>query len=182
MTDKKDERYDYVVYKLCSDLCSDFYIGSTRNMVQRKRTHKGSCNNQNHIGYNTKKSKTIRDNGGFENWRMVPLELMENTTKFEAECREEVVRCELQAKLNSQKASCGGLTPQEYRKQYYDEHIDHILQNVKKYQKENKEQIREHKLQKIDCPCGCQYTHSNKIRHEKSKKHQNYVNSLEPTP
>ena len=45
MTDPK--RYDYVIYKICSDECEDFYIGSTRNMVQRKKGHKKCCNNPN---------------------------------------------------------------------------------------------------------------------------------------
>ena len=35
-----DKRYEYTIYKICSDECEDFYIGSTRNMVQRKKLQK----------------------------------------------------------------------------------------------------------------------------------------------
>ena len=166
-----NERYKYFIYKLGSDFCDHFYIGSTRNMVERRRTHKSCCNNQNSPAYNQKKYQTIRDNCGFENWRLVILEIMENTTKLEAEMKEEFHRVELRAMLNSQKASCGGLTEQEYQKLY---------------RKDNKEQIREQKLQKFDCDCGGNYIYGNKSRHLNSKIHQNYVNSLElslePTP
>jgi hypothetical protein len=224
MTDKKDERYDYVVYKLCSDFCSDFYIGSTRNMVQRKRLHKSSCNNPNNKEYNLKKNQIIRDKGGFENWRMVPLELMKNSTKFEAEIREEQLRVKLKPMLNSQKATCGGLTKQEYNKQYREEHIDHIRERdrqyhcdnrerileyskqyrinnkeylseqnkqyrkenidhikdyMKDYYQENKEKIKSQQSQKTDCECGSKINHGEKARHHRTKKHQNYVDSLE---
>tara|TARA_R110000772_G_scaffold160736_1_gene271890 strand:- start:172 stop:678 length:507 start_codon:yes stop_codon:yes gene_type:complete len=162
-TDKKDERYDYIVYKLCSDNCDDSYIGSTRNITQRKKNHKSVCNNKNNKGYNQKTYRTIRDNGGWENWRMVPLELMKNSTKLEAEMNEEFHRVQLKAKLNSMKASCGGLTEQEYQKLY---------------RQDNKEQINEQKKQKFDCDCGGKYIYGNKSRHEKTIIHQNYVDII----
>ena len=141
MTDT--ERYEYIIYKICSDECEDFYIGSTRNMVQRRRNHKNSCNVLNNPKYNYKIYRTIRDNDGWENWRMVPLEKMENSTKFEAECREEVVRCEFQAKMNSRRATLGNMTREEYNKQHYQENIDHIKEYKKQYRQENIDQIRE---------------------------------------
>jgi hypothetical protein len=182
MTEKKDERYDYVVYKLCSDFCDDYYVGSTRNMVQRKKNHKGSCNNQNHLGYNTKKSKTIRDNGGWENWRMVPLELMKNSTKFDAECREEQLRVQLNAILNSQRATRGNISVQEYNKQHRQEKKDHYKEYDKKYYEENREEIRARDAQKFECNCGSKINHGDKARHFKSKKHQKYLDSLELSP
>ena len=139
-----DKRYEYTIYKICSDECGEFYIGSTRNMVQRKKNHKSSCNNPNSKGYNQKTYRTIRDNGGWDEFRMVPLELMENTTKFEAECREEVVRCELQAKMNSIRATRGNLSIQEYNRLYREENKDHIKENAKKYYQENKDHYKEH--------------------------------------
>ena len=182
MSEKKDERYKYFVYKLCSDFCDDHYIGSTRNMVQRRRSHKSVCNNPRNKGYNQKKYQTIRDNCGFENWRLVILEIMENTTKLEAEINEQVHRVQLRAMLNSQKASCGGLTKREYNEQYQKENKEQINEQKKIYRQDNKEQINEQKKQKFDCDCGGKYTRCHKTSHEKSKKHQNYVDSLEPSP
>lgn len=204
MTDKKDKRYDYIIYKLCCDECDDFYVGSTRNIVQRKKTHKTSCNNPKNKAYNTKIYRTMREFGGWDEWRLCPHELMENSTKFEAECQEEVVRMRLKAELNSRRASCGGITREDYQKQYYQEHKEYIkeyskgyrdghyeekkdyikhyyegnratiLEQKKNFYQENKDKITE----KFDCPCGSQYMRSKKNRHFRSQKHQKYVDSL----
>jgi hypothetical protein len=171
MTDKKDKRYDYIIYKLCSDNCDDSYIGSTRNITQRKKSHKSNCNNPKSKEYNQKNYQTIRDNGGWDEWRLCPIELMKNTTKFEAECQEEVVRMRLKAMLNSQKASCGGVSKQLYDKQHYEENKEH----KKKYRENNKQKICE----KFDCECGGRFTHGDKSKHFKTQKHQKYVDSLE---
>ena len=195
-----DKRYEYTIYKICSDECGEFYIGSTRNMVQRKKNHKSSCNNPNSKGYNQKTYRTIRDNGGWDEFRMVPLELMENTTKFEAECREEVVRCELQAKMNSIRANCG-MTREEYRKKYNEEHKEHrklyreehkehykelskiyreehkeqIRDSKKIYREEHKEQIKLQRREKIECNCGSKFNQGDRARHIRTKKHQLYL-------
>ena len=160
MTDNKNKRYQYKLYKLCSDYCDDFYIGSTRDFTTRKSNHKSACNYINNKEYNQKKYKTIRANGGWENWRIVVIELMQNATKLEAQIREEELRTELDATLNSMKATRGLMTEQEYRNQYRI-HNKELL-----YQKQN---------QKYECTCGGKYTKQNKAGHMKTKKHQNYI-------
>ena len=162
--DKNKIYPEYIIYKICSDECDEFYIGSTRNIVQRRKTHKSSCKNENDGGYNTKKSKTIREFGGWENWRLVPIEKMENVSRFEAECREEVVRVELQAKMNSIRASCGGMSKNEYKAEYY---------------KENREQIIKKQNEKCECECGGRFTKTNKALHYKSKIHKLYLEQIE---
>jgi hypothetical protein len=239
--DKNKIYPEYFIYKLCSDECDDFYVGSTRDITSRKNRHKTTCNRPNIRDYNSKKYRTIRDKGGFENWRMVTIEVLNNVTKLQAEMREEVHRVQLNAVLNSQRASCGGLTKQEYdklyreenkekikendkqyyeknrdnrieyqkqyreeniekvketQKQYQEKHKERIRGYQKQYQEENKEQLREqkkqyreehkeeisaHKGKKVDCVCGARITNGHKTRHERTQKHQNYVDSLEPT-
>jgi hypothetical protein len=191
MTHDKNQIYpEYIIYKLCSDECDLFYVGSTRNMVQRRKNHKNSCNNPNHSLYNTKKSKTIRDNGGWDDWRMVPIEKMENVSRFEAECREEVVRTELQAKMNSRRASCGGMSKNEYNAEYRKEHIDYYNEYGAEYRQENREYFenyfKEHreelnikKREKFDCECGGRYTRCHKTQHLKSQKHKQYLEQIE---
>ena len=63
------------IYKLvCKDVSiTDIYIGSTRNLMDRIRTHKNACINKNIKGYNYKVYKYIRENGGWENWKMVKI-------------------------------------------------------------------------------------------------------------
>ena len=208
MTDKKDKRYDYIVYKLCCDDTDLFYIGSTRNMVQRKKNHKCCCHNPKSTAYNQKKYETMREFGGWDNWRLCPLELMKNSTKLEAEMREEVVRMELKAMLNSQKVTRGNLSVQDYKKQYREENIDrfkeykkkyaekhkdHIKDYIKHYYEENKEQRLEYAKQyreenketlaskakeKYDCECGGKYVHGERARHFRTQLHQKYGDSL----
>tara|TARA_R110001606_G_scaffold377139_1_gene536071 strand:+ start:36 stop:587 length:552 start_codon:yes stop_codon:yes gene_type:complete len=175
---KDDKRYQYKIYKICSDECELFYIGSTRDITSRKSKHKSVCNKPNNKEYNTKKYQTIRANGGWDNFRMVVIEVMENTTKLEAEMREEVVRVELNAKMNSQRASCGGMTIQQYNRQYRIDNIEYCNEYNKQYRIDNKKQISAKATQKYDCKCGGKYTYSHKAEHIKSNKHQAYLLSL----
>ena len=59
------------------------------------------------------------------------------------------------------------------RKEYYEDNKEEINKKKKKFYENNKEQI----LKKIDCGCGS-VTIANKARHEKSKKHQEWLQSL----
>lgn len=155
---------EYIIYKLCCDNTDLFYIGSTRDFTTRKSVHKCGCNNSNNERYNYKVYKNMREFGGWNEWRMVVIEILNDVTKLQAEMREEVLRVELKALLNSQKASCGGITSQEYKAEYW---------------QENKEQLKEKQKVTTDCECGITYTHSNKARHCKSKKHIRYLEQKE---
>jgi len=208
MTDKRNMRYTYKIYKISSDYCDKFYIGSTRDFTTRKSKHKNACNNPNGKEYNCKKYVTIRNNLGWDNWRMTCIEVMENTTKLDAEIREEQMRMSLNAKLNDRMATRGHITKEEYQKQYYaehkdyhkeyqkqhyeankdhykelnkkykEEHKDHLKEYNKLYREENGEQLRAQANQKHDCKCGGKYTHTNKASHSKTIKHQLYLDTL----
>jgi hypothetical protein len=180
MTYDKNKIYpEYIIYKLCSDECDNFYIGSTRNVVQRRKSHKQNCNNENNPKHNLKVYKNIREFGGWNEWRLVPVEKMENVSRFEAECREEVVRVELNAILNSKRASCGGLTDKEYKAEYYRENKEYMREQMKEYMKENKEEVYRKKREKFDCDCGGKYCRGNKKRHFNSKIHIRYLEQIE---
>jgi hypothetical protein len=60
-------------------------------------------------------------------------------------------------------------------KQYYKANIDHITEKSKQYNVDNKEKIKKHNNTVLICQCGCSYNRSNKLRHERSNKHQEYV-------
>ena len=61
-----------IFYKIyCKDeSINELYIGHTTNFVQRKHAHKNSCNNEKSPCYPLKVYKTIRENGGWNNWTM----------------------------------------------------------------------------------------------------------------
>ncbi len=147
---------DYVFYKIvCLDnsveLC---YVGSTANFIKRKSEHKNDCYNQNRPNYNSKIYKTIRDNGGWSNFKMIQLETREQLTIRQAEQIEEEYRVELKAYMNSKRCY---LTEEqkreadkEYTKKYYDENRDKILEKQQKYYEENKDKILEQKQNYYD--------------------------------
>lgn len=141
--DKNQIFPEYIIYKLCCDDTDLFYVGSTRDFTSRKNRHKNTSKNPNIREYNTKKYQTMREFGGFENWRMVPIEILNDVTKLQAEMREEEMRVEIKALLNSQKASCGGITKQEYDRLYREEHKEQIKENDKQYYKKNRDKYIE---------------------------------------
>ena len=65
------------------------------------------------------------------------------------------------------------------KKQYNEDNKEHIKEYKKEYRETNKEIIRQHRSEKLICLCGSTYSRSGKSEHEKTKKHQDYVNSEE---
>ena len=78
------------------------------------------------------------------------------------------------------------MSRKEYNKKYRAEHVEHISEYQKKYREENKEYIKElhssyyiANKDKINescvCECGKTYTRHNKVRHERSIRHQKFI-------
>lgn len=136
----------YYIYKIvCNDVSiTDFYVGSTTCFRKRKCCHKSICNNPNDNRYNVKIYQTIRENGGWDNWRMVIVEEMEEgTTLIQARIREEHYRVDLEASLNVRSAYIE-LTEKEYKKEYQQTNKEIIKEYKKKYYQTNKETIKEY--------------------------------------
>ena len=190
--------YTYSIYKICcKDVdVTDFYIGSSKNIVTRKSKHKMACNNETDKGHNLKIYQTIRANKGWDNWGIVIIEILPNITKLEAFKREEELRLQLQASLNMVSAY-SGLTSKEYQKEYRKNNKEKKLIHDKTYRANNKEKKRilnkeyqennrdvinekriQKQKQKVVCECGSAYSCANKSRHLKTSKHQNFHDVL----
>ncbi len=157
------------IYKLC---CNDpeikeVYVGSTKNLRVRKGQHKNRCNNENDKSHNCNIYQFIRSNGGFENWNIIQLERFEFNTKYELHARERHYIELLKASLNK-------YIPTRTDKEYREENKDQIKENNKIHYEENKEFYNK----KTDCECGGSHNYTNKTRHIKTARHQNYVNSI----
>jgi len=154
---------DYIIYKIyCKNKeITDEYYGHTSAFRNRKYLHKGCCNNEGNIAYNTDKYKFIRENGGWHNWIMSPIEEIKSCSLVNAKIREQFHIDLNKSTMNQVKA---------YRTE------EEILERSKKYYETNKEEINEKKKEKITCICGMTFTKSHKLRHEQSKKHQNFIN------
>jgi hypothetical protein len=139
------------VLKCLDDTITEEYVGSTTNFRTRKSQHKSKCNNNSKKNktYNCKKYQFIRANGGWDNWIMIQLEEYPCENKRQAECREEEVRLERKATLNSMRVFITAEQRAEqiakHHKEYYKEHASKTAEYQKKYRKEHAEQLAEYK-------------------------------------
>lgn len=92
-----------VMYKIVPiDPTIDFrYVGHTTNWTVRKYTHKTTCNNPSHKYHNLKLYRTIRENGGWDNFEMKIIEEYPCSSVEEALVRETQLFDELKANLNT---------------------------------------------------------------------------------
>lgn len=182
-----------VIYKIEHESKPELlYIGSTTNFIKRKAKHKFYCNDKNKK-CNTKLYQMMRDNGGFNEFKIMVIKEYPCNNKIELIIEEEKHRKEYNANLNTLKAYRTDEEEKEYFKEYKannkdliktqnKEYITNNKDKIKEYKKEyyetNKEKIKEQFKEKINCLCGSIICKNEKTRHEKSKKHQLFLNSL----
>jgi hypothetical protein len=92
-----------IIYKItCKDqTITDVYVGHTVNFVQRKHAHKQSCVNTKCVNYKCKLYEVIRNNGGWDNWKMEIVDFFNCCNQFEARQKEQEYFLSLHATLNS---------------------------------------------------------------------------------
>jgi hypothetical protein len=191
-----------IVYKLCCDDTDieECYVGSTKNFNRRRTAHKGMCNNEKDRHYNIYVYQFIRANGGFNNWRMIQLEVVNYETRRDLEAFERKWIEQLKPELNKQ---LPGRTQREYldltkkkRKekmkewynknkytineriqQYDDEKKNEILKYKKEWYNKQKNNINEKRKQKIKCIyCNTEVRKDGLTQHNKSGRHiYNYI-------
>jgi len=64
-------------------------------------------------------------------------------------------------------------------KEKYENNKEEIIKDRIEYYEKNKEEINQKRKQIYNCECGSSFRKSDKLRHEKSKAHQEYINSLQ---
>ncbi len=153
----------YIIYKICCDDLPEFiYIGSTKSFRNRKSRHKKNCDTDD-----TKLYNTIRDNGGWDNWRMVILEDIGEVSLTQARIKEEEHRVKLNANLNTFRC----YITEEQRKEKQKE-------NKKEYYKQNKQEILKYQKEKITCECGKKFSINHKSRHLNTLFHKKYISNI----
>jgi len=156
------------IYKIINDVNDDVYIGSTVNTLSKRMVN----HKDDYKKYPDRKLyKFIRDNGGWDHFKIILIE------DYPCERKEQLLQREQYYKkiatLNDR--NCYGLdkkrekqTKKEYDKEYRVLNKSNIVEKNKKYYKEKGAKINE-------CVCGRKYTHSNKSQHEKTKYHKKYI-------
>lgn len=138
------------IYKIvCNDEnIKSCYVGATTGFNSRKNSHKMTCHNENAPNHNIKLYKFIRENGGWNNWKMVLIEEVCCENKLELSKKEREYMESLEADLNTNKAY---ITREEKNKnslEYYHSHKAIIKEQraeyFKQYNDRTKEQRREY--------------------------------------
>tara|TARA_B110000444_G_scaffold233499_1_gene243068 strand:- start:543 stop:1148 length:606 start_codon:yes stop_codon:yes gene_type:complete len=178
---------------------TNIYVGSTSNFKQRKYNHKNRCNNEKDKKHNLPVYQYIRDNGGWDNFVMIPIEQYPCNNKNELEIKErhhiDILRPTLNMKIPSRtkkeyyednkeqieewkkqyyEENKAKIT--EYKKQYHDVNRELIKEQKKIYYEKNKDQILEYQKEKVICDhCGCEVRKNGLNRHQKTNKCINFV-------
>ena len=156
------------------------YVGQTTNFINRKLQHKQQVENENYNKSHYKLYKTIRQNGGWNEWEMIEIEKLNSKTRLESRMREQELIEEYKSNLNilnayiteEERASTKKTITEKYRennkellkeqtKQYKEEHKKIISEQMKKYRVENKEKIYEKNKE---------YRENNKEQHQEWQK------------
>jgi len=133
---------DYTFYKI-TNINGDVdlnYVGSSSNMKQRRRAHKSDCFNTNSPRHHLKLYKTIREHGGFDEFKFIELGYAKQITLNDAHIIEEHYRQNLMSNLNTNRCRLTYQERLENMKQEY-----HLDKGAKKklYYQANKERLKE---------------------------------------
>ena len=180
------------------------YVGHTTNFDKRNTKHKSSCCNNKETNYKLKVYQMIRENGGWDMFKMIEVEKYPCNDRREAERRENEVMKDLKASMNMRKIFSteeeNKLYMEEYyktnkpklqkqmkdyreankepinerHKQYYEDNKEKYNEKAKEYYKANKEKINA----KVKCECGCDVINQNLKRHQSTKKHLNIMKNM----
>ena len=156
------------------------YIGSTcKTLQQRLKGHEAHYKLFKAGKYHNVLSFKILENKNYK------IELVENypcENKQQLNLREgQIIKEYKNNKLNIVNKYIAGQTNKESSAQYIQNNKDKIKESVAQYYQKNKTEINKQKSIKHNCACTGSYTATHKARHEKSKKHQDYINNSKTT-
>lgn len=149
----------------------EIYIGSTIQPLN-KRHYK---HNSDYLAWkDNRRDKVVVydlfDKYGYENCEIVLIENYPCDTLEELRGREG---------YHQKNTTCiNKLIAGRTKSQYYQDKKEHFQEYKKVYNQANKDIIYAKRSVSIICNCGMSYTLRHKARHEKTKKHQEYIDSL----
>lgn len=152
------------IYKIVDNTSDMIYVGSTyQTLEQRLKEHEKDYKRFKAGKYNNVSSFKILENNNYK------IELVKNypcENKKNLELEEgKIIKQYRNDGLNIVNRCIVGQTDAEY------------YQNNKNKIKEYRQKINKIQKEQNICSCGGKFTHQNKSHHEKSKKHQDYINN-----
>jgi len=178
--------YNYFIYRITCK-CGLIYIGSTKNYGKRMGSHKNRCYNKNQRIYNIKVYNHIRECCSFHDCNIMKIFKYRGDKFTKAKVENYFIK-----KFNS--VECGlndryaYTDKKEYDRDYREDNKEKVKEYKKRWYEDNKEKRKEYEKQwyqenkekmkeKFNCICGSIYRKSDKARHERSKKHKQYINT-----
>ena len=145
------------IYKIVDNKSDMIYVGSTcKTLEQRIKSHISNYKNYKAGKYHNISSFKILENN---NYKIELVKLYPCVNNQELELQEgNIIKEYKNEKLNVVNKCIVGQTKAQYRQS-------------------NNKHINEKANQKHNCQCGGSFSNKNKSRHEKSKKHCQYINN-----
>jgi len=124
-----------VIYRIvCNDITiEDCYVGSTTNFIKRKCTHKYHCTNPKGENHNLHVYKFIRNNGGWDNWKMIEICKASGCTTKQELCKLE------REHIEQLKSTLNKIIPTRTSKEYHEVNKEYFKQYLKDYCEKNEE-------------------------------------------
>ena len=171
------EKQQVIFYKIScrDDNIKSSYIGHTTNFTQRMKDHKKAIDNVNHRNYHLLVYKTIRDNSGWDNWKMQEIHSQICSSRTVARQVEQDFINQLKPDMNY---ALSVRTPEqklEYSKQYIIENADKKKETDKQYQLKNAEILYEKAKQ-------YRLKNSDKIKEQRRQAYLKKTKPNEPSP
>ena len=147
----------YKIEPICDHDEGDVYIGSTTKqyLSQRMTAHRDNYKRYKNDKHAKTMSFDLFDKYGIENCDIILLELVEASSKDELHTREayyiKATKC-------------------------VNKYIP--MRTIKEYRKQYRHDNKEHLKIKIVCQCGSEFRKNDKARHERTKKHIEFIRCL----
>ena len=156
------------IYKILNHVNDEVYVGSTTQALSKRMScHRGNTKLE------TRKNKPLyklMNEIGVDSFY---IELIED---YSCDNIEQLLQREgfYIRQIGTLNKIISGRTKSEYR----EENKEHILENYRKYRETHKEHIALLNSEKTVCECGSTFNRQKKAKHQRTTKHQSYLNSL----
>jgi len=192
------------VYKICDNTNNNVYYGSTtltlnkrlrEHKLQKRCSSKYILKNNNYImilvetiEFQDKKQLLIREKYYIQNYPCInerlPIttyeERKEQMKKYYELNKEQIN--EKHKEYDKEYYELNKDKKKEYYTKYYkankEKYYKANKEKVKEYYEANKQQLNEKRKEKMTCDCGSIVRKCDIVRHKKTKRHLNYVNSI----
>ena len=184
MTTETNKYHTSKIYKISSPQCEKFYIGSTTETLNRRLSkHKSHYKRyiEKGVGSRFTSFEVVKfDDAIIELIKDVKCESRKDLDKIEGECIREHHDRILNKRIE-------GRTPKEWnelnkdkckqqKKEWNELNKDKLKQQIKEYYEAHKNEINDKRKEKYECECGMKLSRGGKSDHEKTKKHQLFIN------